>query len=147
MYKTPKYLLKHETLFPISFHDTDAMGVMWHGNYIKFFESARESLFESIGFGYDEMLKHKLMFPISECSCKYRNFIGVLDKNVRIVCFLTEYDLKVRVHYEVYASSSDKLCAYGFTDQVIVSSDTHELLFETPECFTQTVKAAIAKQQ
>ena len=44
MYRRPKYRFKTESVFKISFHDTDAMGAVWHGNYIKFFELAREDM-------------------------------------------------------------------------------------------------------
>lgn len=147
MYKTPKHILKHETIIPVSFHDTDSMGVVWHGNYIKFIEIAREALFDNINFGYEVMQKENLIFPITECNCKYRNFVSVLDKKVKVVAMLSEYEGKICIHYEVYSEATNKLCAYGYTHQVIVKSDTKELLYENPECFKKALEAAIKVNQ
>lgn|SRR5574344_134759 len=133
MYRRPKFIIKHESSFPISFHDTDAMGVIWHGNYIKFFELAREALFEALNFDYLRMKDLDLMFPITECSCKYRKMLSVKDKHCHIVTMLTQTDGKIVINYEVYAKGQKTLCAYGQTQQVAVNSKTTELYFEMPQ--------------
>lgn len=38
-----KQLLQVEIPIKVRFSDTDAMGVVWHGNYLRFFEDAREA--------------------------------------------------------------------------------------------------------
>lgn len=133
MYKRQNYIIKHESTFPISFHDTDAMGVIWHGNYIKFFELAREALFEAINFDYLRMKELDLMMPITECSCKYRKMISVTDKQCKVVTMLAQTDGKIVINYEVYAQGQKTLCAYGQTQQVAVNSKTTELYFEMPQ--------------
>ena len=35
----------------IPFHDIDPMGVVWHGNYFRYFEIAREALLNQIDYG------------------------------------------------------------------------------------------------
>ena len=101
MYRRPKFILSHEAVFPISFHDTDAMGVVWHGNYIKFFELAREAFLEEIKYGYQDMKEEGIAYPITECTCKYRKYLRVTDKVLRVVTLLCEYEGKVVFHYEV----------------------------------------------
>ena len=44
-----------EVVLTVSFHDCDPMGVVWHGNYFRFFEVAREALLRSINYSYGEM--------------------------------------------------------------------------------------------
>ena len=139
MYRRPKYRFKTESVFKISFHDTDAMGVVWHGNYIKFFELAREDMLNEIGYGYEDMQKDNVVFPIVECDCKFRNYIRVTDKRLRVVTMQTEFEGKVEMHYEVYADGSDKLCAYGYTKQVAMNMKTMELYFETPKSLLAAV--------
>ena len=92
MYRRPKFILSHEAVFPISFHDTDAMGVVWHGNYIKFFELARETFLEEIKYGYQVMKEEGIAYPITECTCKYRKYLRVTDKVLRVVTLLCEYE-------------------------------------------------------
>ena len=141
MYKRPKFIAKKECVFPISFHDTDAMQVVWHGNYIKFFELAREAMFEEFGYTYEQMQKDKLIFPITEVSCKYRRSLTINDKALKVIAMLTDFEGKLIVCYEVYKVGDDKhLCAYGKTEQVAMTSDTLELQFQTPNALLVAVK-------
>ncbi|MGN0901708.1 MAG: acyl-CoA thioesterase [Succinivibrio sp.] len=132
MYRRPSFIYKHESVFPISFHDTDAIKVVWHGNYFKFFELAREAMFEEFGYTYNEMKEDDIIYPVTECSCKFRRSLVITDKRLKVVSLLTEYEGKLVIHYEVYAEGSNALCAYGKTEQVAMNSKTMELLFDTP---------------
>ncbi|MGN1282038.1 MAG: acyl-CoA thioesterase [Succinivibrio sp.] len=143
MYKKPKFLFSEKSTFPISFHDTDAMGVVWHGNYIKFFELAREALFDRLGYGYEQMRDENIAYPVTECSCRYRNYLSVTDKAVDVVAMLVEYDCKVVIAYEVYAKGGSRLCAYGSTQQVAMDVHTHEVIFKTPKALEDAVLARI----
>ena len=140
MYKRPKFIAKKECVFPISFHDTDAMQVVWHGNYIKFFELAREAMFEEFGYTYEQMQKDKLIFPITEVSCKYRRSLTINDKALKVIAMLTDFEGKLIVCYEVYKVGDDKhLCAYGKTEQVAMTTDTLELQFHTPKALLEAI--------
>ena len=48
MRKRSKYLI-NQTEIAIRFSEVDAMNVVWHGNYLKFFEDGREALGEKYG--------------------------------------------------------------------------------------------------
>lgn len=52
--------------------DTDAMGVVYHTNYIKWFEVGRCELLRSIGYPYARMEEEGVLLPVAECNCKYR---------------------------------------------------------------------------
>ena len=39
----------------VYFHDTDAGGVVFHGNYLHFMEAARTEFFHSLGYGVAEL--------------------------------------------------------------------------------------------
>ena len=39
----------------VPFHDVDAMGVVWHGNYFRYLEVAREQLLKQFDYGYRQM--------------------------------------------------------------------------------------------
>ena len=41
--------------FRVEFYDVDSMGVVWHGNYVKYMELGRCALLDKIGYGYNEM--------------------------------------------------------------------------------------------
>ena len=51
--------------------DTDAGGIVYYVNYLKFFERARTELFRSLGYGKAAMFDSKLMFVVTSTNCDY----------------------------------------------------------------------------
>ena len=39
----------------VPYHDCDPGGVVWHGNYLRYFDAARCALLDTISYGYLEM--------------------------------------------------------------------------------------------
>ncbi len=66
------YPLSHTAQVRVNYFDTDQMGVVWHGNYIKYFEMAREELFRTLGLPYSEVEKAGIMMPIVDVSVEYK---------------------------------------------------------------------------
>ncbi len=60
-----------ETEFRVMYADTDQMGVMHHGSYVKYLEVARTELMRSCGMPYSEMEKAGVMSPILDLNIKY----------------------------------------------------------------------------
>ena len=48
-------MIKYETKMRVEYYETDAMGIVHHSNYIRYFETARTELFRSMGYSYDEI--------------------------------------------------------------------------------------------
>ena len=86
------------------------------------------------------MQKDKLIFPITEVSCKYRRSLTINDKALKVIAMLTDFEGKLIVCYEVYKVGDDKhLCAYGKTEQVAMTTDTLELQFQTPKALLEAI--------
>ena len=51
--------------------DTDAGGIVYYVNYLKFMERARTELMRSMGFGKDYIFNHDLMFVVRDVEVKY----------------------------------------------------------------------------
>jgi tol-pal system-associated acyl-CoA thioesterase len=52
--------------------DTDAGGIVYYVNYLKFMERARTEMMRSLGFGRDYIFNLDLMFVVSEVALRYR---------------------------------------------------------------------------
>ncbi|MGI6495694.1 MAG: acyl-CoA thioesterase [Kiritimatiellia bacterium] len=65
------YPIRHVTKLRVAYYDTDRMGVVWHGNYLKYFEIAREALLRAHGLPYSEIEKAGVMMPISDAQVRY----------------------------------------------------------------------------
>jgi len=66
---------KHRTfILPVRvyYEDTDAGGVVYHSNYINFFERARTEWLRQLGYELDELVRdEQLIFVVRAVSCEY----------------------------------------------------------------------------
>lgn len=128
--------LKYSTTieYTTSFHDTDAMGVVWHGNYLKFFEKAREALFQKFNYGYKEMINSGYLWPIVDTRVKYIS-PTIAEQTLKIVATLEEYEHRLKISYLILDAKTGKKMTSGYTIQVAVSTSTQEMSFITPQIF------------
>lgn len=128
--------LKHSVTieYTTSFHDTDAMGVVWHGNYLKFFEKAREALFQKFNYGYQEMIDSGYLWPIVDTRIKYIS-PTIAEQTLKIVATLVEYEHRIKINYLILDAKTEKKMTSGYTIQVAVSALTQEMSFITPQIF------------
>ena len=52
--------------------DTDAGGIVYYVNYLKFMERARTEFMRSLGFGKDYIFNRDLMFVVRDVAVQYR---------------------------------------------------------------------------
>jgi len=52
--------------------DTDAGGIVYYVNYLKFMERARTEFMRTQGFGKDYIFNHDLMFVVRDVAVEYR---------------------------------------------------------------------------
>jgi acyl-CoA thioester hydrolase len=129
----------------IAFYDTDAMGVVWHGNYLKYFELARCALLQKFDYGYLKMLESGYIWPIVECQLKYMHS-GVFGQPLRVEATLVEYENRLKIAYQVIDCISGERLTKGYTVQVAVDAKTRELQFVSPEVvFKNLEKIGIAR--
>ncbi|MBL4830451.1 MAG: tol-pal system-associated acyl-CoA thioesterase [Aliivibrio sp.] len=73
----------------IYYEDTDAGGVVYHSNYLNFFERARTEFLRSIGVSQQALLKQNLGFVVRHVDIDY--LVGAkLDQQLTVRTFLTE---------------------------------------------------------
>ncbi|HDL8541023.1 TPA: acyl-CoA thioesterase [Yersinia enterocolitica] len=115
----------------IPFYDIDPMGVVWHGNYFRYFEIAREALLNQIDYGYREMQASGYVWPIVDTRVKY---IAPLEfeQRIHICASIEEYENRLRIGYQIYDAASGKRMTTGYTIQVAVKASTKEMNFVSP---------------
>jgi len=95
--------------------DTDAMGVVYHANYIRWFELGRTELMHEIGFPGSELEKIPLLMPIASVYCEYKK-PAFYDDMIEIVTFVDEIGfVTMIVGCEAYRKSTGELLAKGYT--------------------------------
>jgi acyl-CoA thioester hydrolase len=56
----------------IYWEDTDAAGIVFYANYLKFFERARTEWLRSLGFEQEALRRDGIAFVVSESALRYR---------------------------------------------------------------------------
>ena len=65
-------MITHDTQIRVLYRDTDKMGVVYHANYIVFYEAARNEMFRAIGLPYTLLEQMNIAMPIVEVESKYK---------------------------------------------------------------------------
>jgi len=53
------------------YEETDQMGVVYHGNYLTYFEVGRSEYFRSLGYSYRKLEEEGIILPVINASCNY----------------------------------------------------------------------------
>jgi len=57
--------------YRVIYGDTDTMGVMYYGNYLRLFEIGRNEYMRARGLPYREVEERGLALPVTRVSCRY----------------------------------------------------------------------------
>jgi len=85
----------------IPFQDADPAGVAWHGNYFRYFDTARCALLEQINYSYRQMAESGYMWPIVDTRVKYIQAVGY-DHVIRVSAKLVEWEYRLKIEYEIH---------------------------------------------
>lgn len=55
----------------VTYADTDAMGIVYHSNYIRWFEIGRTELMRDMGIVYARLEKEGFYLPVTQLYCHY----------------------------------------------------------------------------
>ncbi|WP_158780433.1 thioesterase family protein [Pantoea sp. BAV 3049] len=130
MLSDPRFSVEVELSIP--FHDVDAMGVVWHGNYFRYFEIAREALLAKFNYGYREMKASGWLWPVVDTRVKYRAAL-TFEQTVRVRATVEEVENRLRIAYQIFDAKSGQRTTTGYTIQVAVAEGSQELSFVSPE--------------
>lgn len=100
-----------ETKLRVRYAETDQMGVVYHGNYFPYFETARAESIRQLGFTYADMEKMGIIMPVIEVQCRYLR-PALYDDLLTIKVILKELPVhhKIEFHHEVQ-NEKDELLA------------------------------------
>lgn len=64
-------MFSFRTLVRVVYADTDQMGVVYHGNYARYFEIGRVEALRSLGITYKDVEKKGVIMPVAELNLKF----------------------------------------------------------------------------
>lgn len=130
-------ILESTIIIPVRFSETDAMGVVWHGNYLKFFEDARDKFGEDHGIEYLDAFNAGYFTPIVKSEINHKASIYYGQK-VKVRAVLEQHaSSKVVFRYEVFNMETSELAATGSTTQVFLSKEERLLELVKPKFYAE----------
>jgi acyl-CoA thioester hydrolase len=140
------YNIFAEAEITVEFYDLDPMRIVWHGNYINYFEIGRRKLLQKLGYDYYEMEESGYAFPIIEVSAKYLDSLRFKDRAI-VKAILVEYENRLRIKYEIRNAETGVITTKGVSTQMAIDVKKNESCFVCPQILYDKVEAAIRKEK
>ncbi len=137
--KKIKRIVSNTIELEIPFYDVDAMDIVWHGNYVKYFEIARCALLDKIGYDYYEMEASGYGWPVIDLRVKYIRPCRFKQK-IKISTHLVEYENRLKIDYLITDITTTQKLTSGYSIQVAVNLKTQELCFASPAILIEKLK-------
>ena len=120
----------NETEIRVVYADTDAMGVVYYANYIKWFEVGRTEFLRHLGYPYKRIEEENTWLPVAEAHCKYKTPARYDDLLViRTWCSLLKAST-VEMSYEIIKKETGEVCVTGSTKHAVTSSEMKPINFK-----------------
>ena len=136
------YNIFTESEINVEFYECDPMRVVWHGNYINYFEIGRRALLEKIDYHYDKMEESGYAFPVIEVSAKYLDSLRFKDRAI-VKAILVEYENRLKIRYEIRNKKTGQLATKGVSCQMAFDIKSAESCFVCPQILIDKVEKLI----
>lgn len=110
-------ILQHTEHFKVKFNQTDALGIVWHGNYIDYFEDGREAFGRHFGISYKDVQDHGFATPIIKTQSEHKKPLRYADDAYIVTTYIDSLAAKLIFKFEIYNQSNELVCT-GETTQV-----------------------------
>ena len=103
----------------VAFADTDAMGVVWHGNYLRWFEMARTELMRPTDLPYPALVGRGIHLPVIEALVRYRRPARYDDLLIVRIGRIHADGVRLRIDYRIECDAAlivDGHTEHAFTD-------------------------------
>jgi acyl-CoA thioester hydrolase len=114
----PVFRMEHRVIYG----DTDAGGIIYNANYLRFMEMGRTEMMRGHGLPYSEMEQEGIILPVTECYLRYKAS-GRYDDLLSIATSLAELTRHtIRFHYRISYQRDGKelLLVKGFTKHACI---------------------------
>ena len=116
----------HATSYRVLYGDTDAAGVVYYANYLRYFETGRTEYMRALVLSYREIEDQGLLLPVIECYSRYKA-PAAYDDLLTIETSLAELkNVSCRFNYRIYKKGSDNshtFLAKGYTVHASVNRE------------------------
>ena len=119
----------------VRFSETDAMGIVWHGNYIKYMEDGREDWGDKYNMSYQDVYSHGLVTPIVKNTLNHKRTLKFGDIAIVRTKFINTPASKLIYAYQIFRKSDMQMVLEAKTVQVF-TDENENLILNAPDWFT-----------
>ncbi|GEQ85231.1 4-hydroxybenzoyl-CoA thioesterase [Patiriisocius marinistellae] len=112
--------IQHTSKIRVRFAECDPLGIVWHGNYIQYFEDGRESFGNELGIGYLNQKEHNFSSPIVKSLCEHKLPLKYGDIAIIETTYIDCDAAKMIFQYKIFTPEGLLACT-GETTQVFVA--------------------------
>ncbi|MCB9252441.1 MAG: acyl-CoA thioesterase [Flavobacteriales bacterium] len=117
------------------------MQIVWHGNYVKYFEDGRESFGNKFNLRYMDIYSHGYTAPMVHLELDYKKPV-TFNTAIRVeVYYVHTPAAKIIFEYKIYNIKTEELLCTGQSIQVFVDLNG-ELSLTNPEFYDNWKKEA-----
>src|SRR5437773_3897489 len=133
----------HEAVLRVRYAETDKMGMVYHANYLVWFEIGRTEYCRARGFSYGDVEEDESAFlVVAESYCRYKA-PAYYDDVLIVRTHITELRRRsLRFGYELVRDSDGVVIAEGETGHVV--TDANGRVRSMPQGFAELLLAAPA---
>lgn len=113
--------LKSQTQLRVRFSEVDSMHIVWHGEYVRYFEDGREAFGRQYpGLGYMDIYNSGFTAPIVDLTVQFKRPLRCNDTAIVETRYIASGAAKICFEYEIRGESDGQVVATGTTTQVFL---------------------------
>lgn len=113
------------------YYETDAMGIVHHSNYIRWFEEIRTDFLAAKGFPYAKMEELGVLIPVLSVECQYKTPVK-FEEDVLITSYISQFGgARFEITYKITGVKDGALKVTGKTTHCFVTKDFRPIRVKT----------------
>lgn len=128
-----KTIYKHHVLYA----DTDAMGVVYYGNYMRIYEAARNEFLQKINLSFSELGKMGYICPVVNVNVRYLK-PAMFDEDIYVHSYISAVSAAKLQFTQYIKDSEDRVINKMTLEMAFVDAQTKRAT-RCPEAFYQYV--------
>lgn len=109
----------------VRYGETDQMGIVYHSNYLRYFEVARLEWLSFLGVSYNAMEQEGVIMPVIEVNLSYKTPALFEDKLIVEVRLDEAPKVKMKFSYSI-RNQKDQIVCLGETTLAFLNSKTRK---------------------
>jgi len=121
--------LTDKTEVKVRFGEVDSMGIVWHGNYVKYIEEGRESFGKKYGISYLDIYANDVMAPVVNMNIDFKKQVKYGDKLIVETEYIDTAAAKIVFHFRIFRKSDNELVVTAESTQVFINLNREMILY------------------